>query len=389
MMKTSSKTRRASSRIAHHPSPTALATALMLACVTPVFAQEVTEPEVTKTEVCQTTDTSVDGGDGSTGTQACEPTAETTTAPMTTAPMATTQSFTTLAASSEQTGTYIVVDGAAARTNPALTDNTLTGSIAIGPDAYGSNGGVAIGWDTMTNQGVAVGPEAQTGTGGVAVGSEAGSFGFYGVSIGTSSDAGAERAVALGSGARVTARNAVALGSDSYADVEDTVSVGSISTKRQILNVAAGTRDTDAVNFAQLSQTNDRITGHEQEIDRLGVLRATPMSSNTSDAIADGDGVVAIGYGAIAYGNATAIGQEAYSGNGAIAVGFKSDAGAFGLAVGNYAWTGFGGVALGYDSSASQEGAVAIGIQARGNHYRSVPLRWAPIPEPAPIIRSR
>lgn len=43
-------------------------------------------------------------------------------------------------------------------------------------------------------------------------------------------------------------------------DRHNTVSVGTFSNKRQITNVAAGTAATDAINYGQLSATNDNIT---------------------------------------------------------------------------------------------------------------------------------
>src|SRR3546814_14466413 len=48
--------------------------------------------------------------------------------------------------------------------------------------------------------------------------------------------------------------NSVALGNGSVADRANTVSVGAAGQERQIVNVAAGTSDTDAVNVAQLNK---------------------------------------------------------------------------------------------------------------------------------------
>jgi autotransporter adhesin len=62
---------------------------------------------------------------------------------------------------------------------------------------------------------------------------------------------GAE-SVAVGPLAVASADNSVALGSASLADRANTVSVGAIGSERQIVNVAAGTELTDAVNVSQL-----------------------------------------------------------------------------------------------------------------------------------------
>jgi autotransporter adhesin len=60
-------------------------------------------------------------------------------------------------------------------------------------------------------------------------------------------------AVAIGGNAKATAKNSVALGSGSVADRENAVSVGSATSKRQLVNVAAGVDDYDAVNVKQLT----------------------------------------------------------------------------------------------------------------------------------------
>lgn len=59
-------------------------------------------------------------------------------------------------------------------------------------------------------------------------------------------------AVVLGHNAKVTGEGGVALGSGSVADRANAVSVGRKDANRQIINVAAGTEDTDAVNVSQL-----------------------------------------------------------------------------------------------------------------------------------------
>ena len=59
-------------------------------------------------------------------------------------------------------------------------------------------------------------------------------------------------AVVLGHNAKVTGEGGVALGAGSVADRDNAVSVGSTGANRQIINVAAGTEDTDAVNVSQL-----------------------------------------------------------------------------------------------------------------------------------------
>lgn len=61
-------------------------------------------------------------------------------------------------------------------------------------------------------------------------------------------------AVVLGHNAKVTGEGGVALGAGSVADRANAVSVGSTGANRQIINVAAGEADTDAVNVSQLKE---------------------------------------------------------------------------------------------------------------------------------------
>lgn len=64
-------------------------------------------------------------------------------------------------------------------------------------------------------------------------------------------------AVVLGHNAKVTGEGGVALGAGSVADRANAVSVGSTGANRQIINVAAGTEGTDAVNVSQLQKVSD------------------------------------------------------------------------------------------------------------------------------------
>lgn len=99
------------------------------------------------------------------------------------------------------------------------------------------------------------------------------------ISLGNKNTIEADNAVAIGHDARVSVTGGLALGISSVSDREigtlgyladgeesiiwkanrGAVSVGSSSTTRQIINVAAGTKDTDAVNVAQLKKALESI----------------------------------------------------------------------------------------------------------------------------------
>ena len=69
-------------------------------------------------------------------------------------------------------------------------------------------------------------------------------------------------AVVLGHNAKVTGEGGVALGAGSVANRANAVSVGSVGANRQIINVAAGKEDTDAVNVSQLKDVKAEAGKH-------------------------------------------------------------------------------------------------------------------------------
>ena len=77
------------------------------------------------------------------------------------------------------------------------------------------------------------------------------------ISFGHQNTISASNAVAIGNGASVSVEGGVALGVGSVADRANAVSVGSKGAERQIINVAAGTADTDAVNVSQLNAVKE------------------------------------------------------------------------------------------------------------------------------------
>ncbi|WP_182105343.1 YadA family autotransporter adhesin [Morganella morganii] len=76
----------------------------------------------------------------------------------------------------------------------------------------------------------------------------------------------AQGGMALGNSSRVTAKNAVAIGMSSVASAENEVSYGNASLKRKLTNISAGSSDNDAVNFAQLSATNEIVAKNTGDI---------------------------------------------------------------------------------------------------------------------------
>ena len=138
-----------------------------------------------------------------------------------------------------------------------------------------------------------------TGTNATAAGVRASAAGNFGTALGADATATSEKGTALGYNAKVTEDDGVALGSNSVANTAAGVAgydvsaadnranrytdlTGSVATStlgavsvgqhtsvgnetRQITNLAAGTKDTDAVNVAQLRNVNLKIAGNTND----------------------------------------------------------------------------------------------------------------------------
>lgn len=90
------------------------------------------------------------------------------------------------------------------------------------------------------------------GIGTIALGSDTTASADNAIAVGARTNASGTGAVAFGSGAVASGFRAVAIGEGSIAAEADTVSFGSLAATRRILNISAGTADSDAVNVAQL-----------------------------------------------------------------------------------------------------------------------------------------
>ena len=91
--------------------------------------------------------------------------------------------------------------------------------------------------------------------------------------IGAASQVGASNATTIGARSTATGANSVAIGYGSVANQANTVSVGTVGGERRIVNVAAGTAATDAVNVSQLTTAtaaiNSSIIGLQGDVDIL------------------------------------------------------------------------------------------------------------------------
>ncbi|WP_226470600.1 YadA family autotransporter adhesin, partial [Luteimonas panaciterrae] len=190
----------------------------------------------------------------------------------------------------------VAVDGNPAGGDDAVVDKS-TGAIAVGSNAKASaDGSVAVGRnayahgprDTAVGDGATVGADGSTAVG---AGASVAPVATNAVALGAGSRVSAASGTAVGQGAVVTAKGAVAIGQGSVADRTGTVSVGSKGGERQIVNVAAGTQDTDAANVAQLRSTATRaVTESKAYTDQKFALwedRFTDFSTSVDDRFRD------------------------------------------------------------------------------------------------------
>ena len=229
--------------------------------------------------------------------------------------------FISASAGAEDAKTGISKDiavGSKARANEGNTNTDTGGATSVGTDTEASGGGAtALGYGAKAigTYNSALGNQANaSGTATTAVGVSSNASGAYSAALGVSSkatntgsigiglasdsDAGAtgSGAVSIGSQAGASIQDSVALGSNSKTTVNSgvqgydpsaqnktdvtwqatrgAVSVGDVDnadpTKkitRQITSVAAGTKDTDAVNVAQLKSLGTKVDANKTAID--------------------------------------------------------------------------------------------------------------------------
>ncbi|WP_272545203.1 ESPR-type extended signal peptide-containing protein [Burkholderia cepacia] len=294
---------------------------------------------------------------------------------------------------SSATSTGAVAIGAAATSGgtgstaigqSAAVVSSATNAVALGMNARVANSNsAAIGSNAFAsnNYSNALGASASsTGTASLALGSNSTATGNYSVALGSAIGTGraavatGNTAVAIGTTASAGANNAVALGFGTVADRDNTVSVGAgvpnidgNKFTRQIVNVAAGTEDNDAVNVGQMK------TALSTKVDDTYVQIDT---SNSTVAAKAGTAALAIGTNTSASGSyATAFGNSALaSGNNSTALGFQaSSAGGAAVAVGNGAnASGSHGVALGVNARSTHTDSVALGAGAATDRDNSV-----------------
>ncbi|MGP4732423.1 MULTISPECIES: YadA-like family protein [unclassified Psychrobacter] len=258
---------------------------------------------------------------------------------------------------------------------------------------------------------IAIGVKARTaGHLATAIGTHANAAATASSAFGVAASATEKGALALGAGAQSNAQDGVALGSQSVANVAGgavgfaptsasvvdkaaitatnstglgAVSVGSSTNgTRQIVNVAAGTQDSDAVNVSQLKALDTIVAGIDFPIRSSSAQPYTTSVTGTdalavgSNANAKGNNATAVGENAFANANATVIGEGARSSFNGFAGGQDAKAGVNSVAIGQRATNGSASraVAIGYQAKAMAQDTIAIGLDAQAKAQGGVAL---------------
>jgi len=271
-------------------------------------------------------------------------------------------------------------------------------SVAVGDNVHASSGSYAagMGGTSASSSAVAIGNNAHAYGNSYAFGSSARADSTS-AAIGNSSYA-TNSSLALGNSAGAYVSGGIALGSNStvyrgatsgldprngqpsenttptWKSTYSALSIGAVDSSgnvtgtRQIIGVAAGTNDTDAVNLAQLKQVAQGFSIHDYGVNSVD----TTTDTNYNNAGAVGNNSLAAGVSAKATGDSSvAIGNGALAeGKGATVIGKNAKA------TGQYA-TAFGGlettdrktgkiVNITNTASGSSSTAFGQGAQARG-----------------------
>ena len=259
---------------------------------------------------------------------------------------------------------------------------------------------------------VAIGVKAHSkGNLSTAVGIRSSSSGDASSAFGMGASASKDGSVALGAGAFGNIEDGVALGSKSLANraatgaqgqvfvptsanglmIESTrsVTLGAVSVgtgegggNRQIVNVAAGSQDSDAVNVSQLKALDTVVAGIDFPIRSSSAQPYTTSVTGTdalavgSNANANGNNATAVGENAFGNANATVIGEGARSSFNGFAGGQEAKAGVNSVAIGQRATNGNASraVAIGYQAKAMAQDTIAIGLDAQAKAQGGVAL---------------
>ncbi|EFD5477906.1 YadA-like family protein [Escherichia coli] len=173
-------------------------------------------------------------------------------------------------------------------------------SIALGNTSEASEqNAIALGQGSIASKvnSIALGSNSSSaGENAIALGEGSAAGGSNSLAFGSQSRASGNDSVALGVGATAATDNSVAIGAGSTTDASNTVSVGNSTTKRKIVNMAAGAisnTSTDAINGSQLYTISDSVakrlgggaTVGSDGTSKITNVTAGELSDTSTDAV--------------------------------------------------------------------------------------------------------
>ncbi|HAG2281931.1 TPA: hypothetical protein G8W61_002206 [Salmonella enterica] len=173
-------------------------------------------------------------------------------------------------------------------------NNGPTNSVAIGNDAVRHDGATVVGAEAQANGWIstAMGIHAKAdGDKAVALGADTVATGESSVAIGKDANSLKNGSVAVGNGASSLNADSVAIGSHSLSDRENEVSIGDEKSglTRVLSNLAAGTKDNDAVNKKQMEEYTATEIG-KLNLDTKLATADQNAKGYASNAVTEADG---------------------------------------------------------------------------------------------------
>ena len=252
-------------------------------------------------------------------------------------------------------------------------------SVAVGDNVHAAGGSYAagMGGTSASSSSVAIGNNAYATSGSTAIGSRTKAESNNSLALGDLAEAHVAGGVALGQHSTVYRGATAGLDPRNGQPSENTTptwkstygalsigavdSDGNVTGTRQIIGVAAGTNDTDAVNVAQLKQVAQGFSIHDYSVSST----TTAADTNYNNGGAQGSNALAAGVSAKATGaSAVAVGSGAQaSENYSVAIGNGAQANKTGaIALGNNAIaTGIGAMVIGQYNTAEGQNSLAFG----------------------------
>jgi autotransporter adhesin len=253
----------------------------------------------------------------------------------------------------------------------ATDGGTVSGTnpVAVGPGSNATGFATAVGFNANAAgiDTTAMGNSSNATTSNdSAYGHNSSATGGAATAIGSGAAASGFLSAALGTGANATASQSVALGTGSVADRTNTISVGSATSQRQVVNMANGTADTDAVNVSQLKGVTAAMGGGAT-VNADGTVAPPSYTVGGTTVSSIGDAISSLDQLTTANTNAISSLMNAGGGAGSGSQDFQTN-----TTLPAAQATGADSIAIGGNSRAQADNSVAIGANSVADRANTV-----------------